>query len=92
MIIENNYISFHKKNVNTNNAYTISRENICHVDIRVMRILTKVEDVYSFRLVALDIILIPIGVFVTGTGLFIISLAIIFLASFYGFVLLYLKA
>lgn len=57
-----------------------------------MRILTKVEDVYSFRLVALDIILIPIGVFVTGTGLFIISLAIIFLAAFYGFVLLYLTA
>lgn len=64
LIIEDNYISFHKKNVRFNNSDTISRENIGHVDKQSMRVLPNSEFVHCFQLAFIGLIITILGLFV----------------------------
>jgi hypothetical protein len=94
LIIEDNYISFHKKNVRFNNSDTISRENIGHVDKKYMRVLPNSEFVHCFQLAFIGLIITILGLFLYAYSknlfLFYGGLSMIIFSGALLFVFLYL--
>ena len=94
LIIEDSYISFHKKNVRFNNSDTISRENIGHLDKQFMRVLPNSEFVHCFQLAFIGLIITILGLFLYAysKNLFVFygGLAMIIFSGALLFVFLYL--
>ena len=83
--IEDKSVTFHHNKVILDKANSISRENIGHTDIQLLRILPFVEFVYFFRLaiigVALAIIGVILGAKIDSLFLFYIGIGFIFFAA-----------
>jgi hypothetical protein len=83
--IEDKSVTFHHNKVILDKANSISRENIGHTDIQLLRILPFVEFVYFFRLaiigVALAIIGVIIGFKIDSLFLFYLGIGFIFFAA-----------
>ncbi len=83
--IENKSVTFHHNKVILNKANTISRENIGHTDIQLLRILPFVEFVYFFRLAIIGVLFAIIGVILgvktDSYFLFYIGIGFIFFAA-----------
>lgn len=94
LIIEDNFISFHKKNVRFNNSDTISRENIGHVDNQFMKVLPNSEFVHCFQLAFIGLIITILGLFLYAYSknllVFYGGLAMIIFSGALLFVFLYL--
>lgn len=94
LIIEDNYISFHKKNVRFNNSDTISRENIGHADNQLMRVLPNSEFVHCFQLAFFGLIATILGLFIgaysQSFAIFYVGITLIILSGMLLFVFLYI--